>query len=368
MFDAIAQTLAGFYALPVVGGSYGVAIILLTFAVMVLIMPLTLKATRSMIKMQMVQPELKRLQKQYKDDRVKMNEELMALYKRHQINPVGGCLPIVAQLPVFIVLFNVLSGLTRRLAEAPWFTAGNVVRDQAGLAPLEGTTFAPRYLHHDTQMYQSMVSDTEMRFLGVFDLALHPFDVLQADFVTAIPYLVLIVFVVATAYYQQRQISTRRGSNIPMTSQQQALLRILPLFTGIWSFVFPAGLVLYWAASNVFRIGQQAYITRKLYGSEDSPGRRALEVSGRELDDEPAPEPEKVDKPAPKATKEGRGGGAGRTGRAAQAPRGPRSERWARERTASASSAAPKPKTAITSGRVTPKGSTSPARKKKRKR
>lgn len=372
-FDAIAWVLAGFYALPVIGGSYGVAIILLTLAVMVVAMPLTLKATRSTIKMQMVQPELKRLQKQYKDDRVKMNEELMALYKQHNINPVGGCLPMLAQLPVFLVLFNVLRGLTQRVSEAPWFEAGNVIRDQVGLQPLEGQTFSPRYLDHETQLYQSMTRDTEMDFAWIFDLAKRPLDVLRDDFLAAIPYVLLIVFVVGTAYYQQRQISTRRGSNVQMTSQQQALLRILPLFTGIWSFVFPAGLVLYWATSNVFRIGQQSYITRRLYAGEDSPGRRAIEVNGREVSPPEAAAGASSKKPKPgghdRSSSSSSRDRAGRTstGRDDASPK--RSERWAQERAATSGTASrPARASTTTSGRVTPKGATSTSRKKKRKR
>jgi YidC/Oxa1 family membrane protein insertase len=381
MFDAIAQILAGFYALPVVGGSYGVAIILLTAAVMVVLMPLTMKATRSMIKMQVMQPEVKRLQKLYKDDRTKMNEELMALYKQHSINPVGGCLPMVAQLPVFLVLFNVLRGLTRRVSESPWYGATGVVREQAGLAPLDGDAFNPRYLHHDTQMYQDLGATTEMRFWGIFDLALHPLDVLRDNFVTAIPYVLLILFVVGTAYYQQRQISTRRGSNVAMTSQQQALLRILPLFTGIWSFVFPTGLVLYWATSNVFRIGQQDYITRRLYRGEQSPGRQAIEASSREVDEKDTKAVDKPARPGPdrkgpdkKAEGKKAADGSRRTSRpapgrgASGSGRPGRSERWSKERAATSSAAPPKPKAGVSSGRVTPKGSTGATRKKKRKR
>jgi YidC/Oxa1 family membrane protein insertase len=377
MFDFIAQILAGLYALPVVGGSYGVAIILLTLAVMIALTPLTLKATRSTIKMQMVQPELKRLQKQYKDDRTKMNEELMALYKQHNINPVGGCLPMVAQLPVFLVLFRVLKGLTRRADEAPWFGVTTVVRERAGLVRLPEETFNPRYLRHDSQMYQALTKDTKMGF-GFFDLALHPLDVLRDDFLTAIPYVLLILFVVGTAYYQQRQISTRRGSTSQMTSQQQALLRIMPLFTGVWSFVFPAGLVLYWATSNSFRIAQQAYITHSLYSHEDSPGRKAMEVTGRAVETERSEEPrtrsgsgKQNAKDADATTRSG-SRRSDRSGTADQSePRrastSQRSERWAKERAATSSSAPPKPR-ATASGRVTPKGSSGTPRKKKRKR
>jgi YidC/Oxa1 family membrane protein insertase len=337
-----------------------------------------MKATRSTIKMQMVQPEMKRLQKQYRDDRAKMNEELMALYKQHNINPVGGCLPMVAQLPVFLVLFNVLRGLTRRSDEAPWFGVTNIVRDRAGLGPLNADTFNPQYLHHDSQMYQSMSQDTEMRW-GIFDLALHPLDVLRDDFLTAIPYVLMILFVVATAYYQQRQISTRRGSTTQMTSQQQALLRIMPLFTGVWSFVFPAGLVLYWATSNVFRIGQQAYITHSLYSHEDAPGRKAMEVTGRPVDDDDSPKAAGKGQPPARKLDKDTGPAAGEDARgsrratrggdsdSARASTTKRSERWSKERAATSRSAPPKQRAAST-GRVTPKGSTGTPRKKKRKR
>ena len=79
---------------------------------MIITTPLTLKGTRSMIEMQRLQPEIRRLQVQYKDDRQKLNEELMAFYKEHEINPVGGCLPLLIQAPVFSILFYVVQGLT----------------------------------------------------------------------------------------------------------------------------------------------------------------------------------------------------------------------------------------------------------------
>ena len=81
---------------------------------MALITPLTVKSTRSMLQMQRMQPEMKRLQAKYKDDREKLNEELMKFYRENKINPLGGCLPIVAQMPVFIIMYRLLRGLTNR--------------------------------------------------------------------------------------------------------------------------------------------------------------------------------------------------------------------------------------------------------------
>ncbi len=97
--------LQGLYQLT---GNYGVAIILLTLLVKIVLLPLTIKQTRSMIAMQKIQPEIKKLQEKYKDDKEKLSQEMMKFYKDNKINPLGGCLPLLLQMPVFIALFTVL--------------------------------------------------------------------------------------------------------------------------------------------------------------------------------------------------------------------------------------------------------------------
>src|ERR687889_523745 len=109
MFDALASLLAWFYS---IWPSYGMAIVMLTLSIMLLLTPLTLKGTRSMMVMQALQPEMKKIQQRYKDDRQKLNEELLRFYKENNINPLGGCLPLLIQLPVFLILYRVLHGLT----------------------------------------------------------------------------------------------------------------------------------------------------------------------------------------------------------------------------------------------------------------
>ncbi len=106
--------------------NYGIAIAMLTLAVMIVLTPLTLKGTRSMMIMQALQPEMKKLQAQYKDDRQKLNEELLKFYRENNINPLGGCLPLLIQLPVFLILYRVIAGLT--------------------YIPPGQTTFQPKYL------------------------------------------------------------------------------------------------------------------------------------------------------------------------------------------------------------------------------
>src|SRR4051794_13725857 len=133
-FAPFANLLAFFYE---IWPSYGGAIALMTLAVMVVLTPLTLKGTRSMMVLQALQPEMKKIQAQYKDDRQKLNEELLKFYKENNINPLGGCLPLLVQLPVFIILYNVLRGLTSVASSDVLGADGRV------LAP-KGT-FAPKY-------------------------------------------------------------------------------------------------------------------------------------------------------------------------------------------------------------------------------
>ena len=111
LFELISGTLNFFYTLI---PNYAIAIALLTCVVILNTTPLTLKGTRSMIEMQRLQPQIRRIQLEYKDDPQKRNEALMAFYKEHEINPVGGCLPLLIQAPIFSILFYVVRGLTNQ--------------------------------------------------------------------------------------------------------------------------------------------------------------------------------------------------------------------------------------------------------------
>ena len=187
MFDLIATVLAWFYELV---PNYAVAIALLTLSVMVLLTPLTLKGTKSMIQMQRLQPEIKRLQQQYRGDRQKLNEETMKFYQENKINPLGGCLPLLLQMPVFIVLYRVLHKLTQTNPDG---------------------TFDPSYISHDSQLYKDLSTSTEMLAFGL-DLSHSAAKELGESFVGGLPYLILVLMVTATSYYQQRQISARNTS------------------------------------------------------------------------------------------------------------------------------------------------------------
>lgn len=251
MFDIVSSLLNFFYELV---PDYAAAIALLTLAVMVVTTPLTMKGTRSMIEMQRVQPEMRRLQQKYKDDRQKLNEELMALYQEHGINPLGGCLPLLLQMPVFFILFNVIRGLTHKAVDG---------------------TFDPKYLSETDALWKALHGDTRMESLG-FDLAKSAQTVLGESFVNALPYLALAALVGVMALYQQRQIQGRSATEIP--GPQKMMARVFTAMFVVFAFLSPAALVVYFIVSTAWRIGQQAYITRTLYSGDDSPGAQAAKA------------------------------------------------------------------------------------------
>lgn len=253
MFDLLATVMAWFYDL---WPSYGMAIVLLTLTVMLVVTPLTLKGTRSMLELQAHQPELRRIQTQYRDDRQKMNEELMKFYQEHKINPVGGCLPLLIQLPVFIILYNVLRGLTRRTSLLDALLAGDA---------LEAGNFDPKYLDQTSDLYVALHGTNEMVSWGI-DLSRSAVQAMGDGFGTAAPYIVLILAATAASYYQQAQIQRRNPGAV--NPQMQMITRIMPLFITFISLTLPAALVVYFVVSGLYRIGQQAIISRHIYTPE----------------------------------------------------------------------------------------------------
>src|SRR6201991_1704007 len=110
MFELPAWVLSWFYGFT---GSYALSIALIALVVMLIITPLTLKSTKGMLEMQRLSPEMRKLQQQYRNDRQKLNEEMMKLYQEHKVNPMASCLPLLAQMPIFFIMFRVLHSLTR---------------------------------------------------------------------------------------------------------------------------------------------------------------------------------------------------------------------------------------------------------------
>ncbi|MGH2817057.1 MAG: YidC/Oxa1 family membrane protein insertase [Actinomycetota bacterium] len=269
-FEFFSSALSAFYA---VIPSYGLAIILLTVLVRIILLPLSIKQTRSMREMQRIQPEVKRIQGKYKGKkdapaRQKMNEEMMALYKEHGVNPFGGCFPLLLQFPVLIGLFYVVRTPLRYMGYRdadPGDALNWVTTNVSGLMERVQDSALARGL-------DSMFLDIN-QFLGIrldcsSSAALSGDDPSQAGVVCgnglidALPYLVLVLLMGFTTYYQQKQMQARQAGTVEQTQQMQMFGRIMPIMLMVFSYSFPSGVVLYWLTTNVWTIGQQRLMFR----------------------------------------------------------------------------------------------------------
>lgn len=185
-----------------IAGNWGWAIVLLTILVKLAFFPLSAASYRSMANMRRVAPKLTSLREQYGDDRQKLSQEMMALYKKEKINPLGGCLPILVQMPVFIALYWVLMESVE-LRQAPFM-------------------------------------------LWLEDLSLKD------------PYFILPLIMGASMFIQMQLNPT------PPDPMQARVMKLMPVIFTVFFLFFPAGLVLYWVVNNILSIAQQYYITKKI--------------------------------------------------------------------------------------------------------
>jgi YidC/Oxa1 family membrane protein insertase len=312
-FEIFAGALAGFYALI---PSLGLAIILLTVAVRVLLLPLSIKQTRSMREMQRIQPEVKRIQAKYKGNRQKMNEEMMALYKEHNVNPFGGCLPLVMQFPVLIGLFYVIRtplkymGFSERTGD-PLNVSGimetvqnSALAEALRTAALEVNQFLGIRLDCSSS---SALSGADPSGVG---------EICGNGLVSALPYLVLVVLMGVTTWYQQKQMQATRGAgDNPQAQQMQLFMRIMPVMLMFFAFSFPSGVVLYWLTTNVWTIAQQRIVLRAV-PDEDVGAAKATSAGDGKGDGKAAGKPAKSELPAQGKA----GGGNGRASERAPKP------------------------------------------------
>src|SRR5918998_1455920 len=200
-------------------GSWGISIILLTFTVRILILPLTFKGVKSMQRLQVLQPKIKEIQERYKDDKQRMNQEIMGFYQREKVNPLGSCFPLLLQVPFFIALFYLL----------------REDRFEADIADNQG-------------------------FLAINDLADKVSDPVLLG--------VLIVLYVGT------QLAASAVTAISADPMQRRIMFALPFVFVIFIINFEAGLIVYWITTNVWTIGQQL-VVKKLYPKPDPVDRGA---------------------------------------------------------------------------------------------
>jgi YidC/Oxa1 family membrane protein insertase len=250
--NVFGYVLAGFYS---VTHSYGDSIVLLTLATMILVFPLTRTGTRSMMRMQLLQPQLLQIRKKYKIQqgmsteerqaaRVKLNEEMMALYRENGVNPTGGCLPMFMQFPVFIVLYNVIRGMTHAVT--------------VGTGKAAKTVLQPQYIPKNTALYHAVLTSggkLESFGLNLADSVRTPGSLLHKA-----PYVGVILIAVVLQYISIWQITTRNPAAAQANPQMQAIQKFMPLIFVFIYILLPAGVGVYFIVSSLFRVGQQEYM------------------------------------------------------------------------------------------------------------
>jgi YidC/Oxa1 family membrane protein insertase len=238
------------------GWAWVLSIVGLTIVIRILIIPLFFKQIKAARGMQLVQPEMQKLQKRYKGktdpaSRQKMQEEMMALYREHGTNPFASCLPILLQMPIFFALFRVLNSL------GP-LSQGDYPRDSIGPLTQELAQEA-----ETSTLFGAPISET---FLSS--------DLITTRIVTVF----LIIAMSATTFLTQRQLTMKNmppsALQGPMAQQQKVLLYVLPLIFAFSGVNFPIGVLIYWTTTNLWSMGQQFYTIRK----QPAPGSEAYKA------------------------------------------------------------------------------------------
>jgi YidC/Oxa1 family membrane protein insertase len=262
ILGAIGWVLAELYDLV---GNYGVAIILLTVLVRIILLPLGIKQIRSMHNMQSLQPKIKQLQQKYKGNKQRQQEEIMKLYRESGVNPLSGCWPVLLQFPILIAMYAVLRPPTYTLVNGE----PEPVVDGAIHLPTDSQLYENvAILHKDTDFLWMNMQCSALQ-AGTGDVGLKTTDgkptPLSIDcgdgWYYKIPYFTILALMIGSTFYQQRQMQ-RAAPPGATNPQQQALFKVMPILFGVLGVGFPSGLVVYWTTSNLWQIGQQAVMLR----------------------------------------------------------------------------------------------------------
>jgi len=202
-------------------GNYGLAIIAVTVCIRLVFFPLANYSFRSMGKMKLLQPEMTRLKELHKDDKMKLQQEMMALYKREKVNPMSGCLPILVQIPVFFALYKVLF-VTIEMRHMPFY---GWIHDLSAKDP---TTIFNLF---------GLIpwSPPEFLIIGIWPIAM------------------------GLSMWVQQKLNPK-----PPDPIQQKIFAFFPIFLTVILAPFPSGLVIYWTFNNIFTMIQQYYIQSKM--------------------------------------------------------------------------------------------------------
>jgi YidC/Oxa1 family membrane protein insertase len=282
LLDAIGWLLASLYDLT---GNFGLAIIILTIVFRVVLLPLGIKQIKSMQAMQALQPKIKEIQKKYKGNKQKVQEQTMKLYQEYGVNPLGGCLPLLLQFPILIAMYSVI--------RAP-------VPLPPDPDPPAEVQFKDNHLPEDSQLFRDITQhEGRGQHFLLLNLQCSPqqagktVPVLNTEreetddsldcggsIPDRIPYYVILALMIGTTFYSSRQTQKATPASA-QNPQTQIITKVMPLMFGVFGFAFPAGLVLYWTVSNLFQIGQQFVMLRLGHIGPQAMDRRLQEAKSK---------------------------------------------------------------------------------------
>src|SRR3954470_2131076 len=236
------HTLLSTFLIPGSGWAWGLSIVLLTVCVRLALFPLFVKQIHSQRRMQQLAPKVKELQTRHKGDRETLNTELMKLYKDNNANPISGCMPLILQLPVFFALFSVIREFKPGARAKYGLSAEDL--HEGGRASIFGAPISSAMNSSADAVHALGGTLSTVRIVAA----------------------VMIVLMGLTTFYTQRQMMARAGAAADKQQQQvqRIMLYVLPFSFVIFGFQFPIGVLLYWLTTNLWSMGQQAWVIKRM--------------------------------------------------------------------------------------------------------
>jgi len=229
---------------PSSGWTWAFSIVGLVVVIRILLIPLFVRQIRAQRNLQLIQPQIKEIQKKYAGDREKQSQEMMKLYKESGTNPLASCLPIILQAPVFFALFGVLQSIAMYNPNDPNYHPTGVF---------------------GWEQYSSLLPqahDAEIFGVPLYATFMHA-DITPSPTTTRILAIVMIIAMTFTTFTTQRQLIVKNSApDNPMVRQQKILLYVFPLIFAVSGINFPIGVLIYWFTTNLWTMGQQFWVIR----------------------------------------------------------------------------------------------------------
>ncbi|MFE1170883.1 membrane protein insertase YidC [Streptomyces sp. NPDC058773] len=233
------------------GAAWGLSIVSLVVLIRICLIPLFVKQIKSTRNMQALQPKMKAIQERYKSDKQRQSEEMMKLYKETGTNPLSSCLPILAQSPFFISLYQVLNHIAQNKVVG---VIDQPLLESAQKAHIFGAPLAAKFMDSAEKIQSLGASVVDVRVVTI----------------------IMIVLMSASQFYTQRQLMTKNVDltvKTPFMQQQKMLMYVFPIMFAVFGINFPVGVLVYWLTTNVWTMGQQMFVIRR----NPTPGSKAFQ-------------------------------------------------------------------------------------------